>query len=98
MSADPETVNVDRALAHLIPFFFDNRRERLKEALVFCDNGDLTALRGVGHDFKGACGSYGFHRLAAMGSELYEVKDADRARELILAMLTHLEAVRVEFV
>ncbi len=98
MALAVEPVRVDRSLAHLIPFFFESRRSRLLEGLRLCDAGDLPGLHRMGHDFKGACGSYGFHLLSEQGDKLYSVRDVDEARQLIIGMLGYLARVRVDYV
>jgi HPt (histidine-containing phosphotransfer) domain-containing protein len=91
-------VRVHNSLAQLIPVFFDNRRALLDEACDCCESGDLERLRGIGHNFKGACGSYGFQYLSSLGEELQHAQGMEQARELVRRMREHLEQVEVVFV
>lgn len=91
-------VQVSRDLAHLIPFFLENRRERIRQGLAWLEQGELTQVHLLGHDFKGACGGYGFHYLAGLGTELEQQAELEPARDLLLQMREHLDRVEVEFV
>ena len=93
-----DQVRVDRQIEYLIPFFLENRRERLAEGLALCDQGDLARLRRLGHDFKGTCGSYGFAYLSRLGGELEQAADLETACALVRRMGEHLGRVRVEYV
>ncbi len=98
MTEPDQSVRVDKSLSHLMPLFFDNRRELLDEALGCCESGDLERLHGIGHNFKGACGSYGFHQLSRLGEELQYAQDLAAARDLVRRMREHLDGVVVEYV
>lgn len=91
-------VEVQKNLEPLIGFFFDNRRELLASAEAHCRSGNLQELHSIGHNFKGACGGYGFHELSRLGSELQEAADMDRARKLVWQMREHLEAAEIVYV
>jgi len=93
-----QRVQVDQSLSHLMPLFFDNRRELLDEAQTCCTSGDLDRLRGIGHNFKGACGSYGFHQLSRFGEQLQYVDNLAEACDLVQQMRRHLDQVVVEYV
>ncbi len=98
MMEPTDPVKVDKSLYHLMPLFFDNRRELLDEALVCCESGDLARLQGIGHNFKGACGSYGFHHLSHLGEELQHTQELGAACELVRRLGGPLEGVEVEYV
>jgi len=69
-------VVVSRELAELVPAFLENRRKDLHALRVLLQSDDLEGLRLLGDRIKGAAGSYGFARLAAI-SKLIE--DSARA-------------------
>jgi HPt (histidine-containing phosphotransfer) domain-containing protein len=94
--SDDHRVRVKQELAHLMPFFISNRRDRIHQAREHCDTGDLAALRGIGHDFKGACGSYGFQLLSRLGAELEHAPDLDTACTLVQRIHQHLEQVQID--
>ncbi len=98
MNDPTERVQVPSALSHLMPLFFDNRRKLLAEALVCCESDDLSRLREIGHNFKGACGSYGFHRLSQLGGQLQYAEKLTEACDLVRQMREHLDRVEVEYV
>ena len=97
MSEPADVVHVDKSLSHLMPLFFDNRRQLLDEAAGCCAAGDLERLRAIGPNFKGACGSYGFHRLSALGEQLQNARHLDEAGALVRQMRTHLDQVDIRF-
>ncbi len=98
MSKKSVRVEVQKNLEPLIGFFFDNRRELLTTAEAHCRSGNLQELHSIGHNFKGACGGYGFHELSRLGSELQETADMERARKLVQQMREHLETVEVVYI
>ena len=98
MPEPDDRVQVDQSLSHLMPLFFDNRRELLAEAQTCCESGDLERLQGIGHNFKGACGSYGFHRLSRLGEQLQYAQELAVACKLVRQMREHLDRVEVEYV
>jgi len=91
-------VAVDQTLAHLMPLFMSNRLELLDAAQACCEAGDLERLQLIGHNFKGASGSYGFQYLSSLGAELQVAADLNTASELLRRMREHLEQVQVDLV
>jgi HPt (histidine-containing phosphotransfer) domain-containing protein len=98
MEDEPVHVEVPLNLKPLMGFFFDNRLELLEQAEEFSTAGKLQELRAIGHNFKGACGGYGFHELSRLGEHLQQAQNLEQARALLAQMRKHLEQVRVVYV
>ena len=98
MHQDPLIVEVPAGLKPLIGFFFENRQELLDQAEQLSRSGNLTELRAVGHNFKGACGGYGFHELSRLGEQLQQAQDLEQARRLLASMRDHLRRAEVVYV
>ncbi len=98
MSDESIRVEVQKTLEPLMGFFFDNRCKLLTTAEAYCRLDKLKELHTIGHNFKGTCGSYGFHELSRLGSELQNAADMDNARELVRQMREHLDMVEVVYI
>ncbi len=98
MSIESIRIEVQRPLEPLMGLFFDNRRKLLTTAEAYCRLDNLEELHAIGHNFKGTCGSYGFHELSRLGSELQNAGDMDNARELVRQMREHLDKIEVVYI
>lgn len=95
-----ETVVVDSDLKEIVPLFFDNRKsdiEDLKEYLV-AENYDK--IEQIGHQLKGAGGSYGFDYITEIGRKIENLANENNLREieqLIDELESYLQTVEVTY-
>jgi HPt (histidine-containing phosphotransfer) domain-containing protein len=91
-------VHVDPEIADLIPGFLENRRKDIKtigEALV---QGDLEAIRFLGHSMKGAGGTYGFDAITDIGKSLEQAalaRDTGGIKKSLQELLVYLDSIEV---
>jgi PAS domain S-box-containing protein len=91
-------VRADPKLADLIPGFLENRRRDVIELLAALDRGDLATVESLGHDMKGAGGSWGFQAITDIGTALEQAArsvDYDASRKAAGELARYLERVEV---
>ena len=74
-------LGADEDLGELVEMFvleLPNRVASLQEALA---GEDLTSLKTLAHQMKGAAGSYGFHEISPVAAALEAAAEGDAAEE-----------------
>ncbi len=92
-------VKVGRHLADLIPAFMDSRRKELEALNAAFSRGDGEELRKLAHRMTAFGTSYGFARIAQLGTELEAAArrgDHDAVASLLLAYDDYLRRVRIK--
>lgn len=95
-----ETVVVDSDLKEIIPLFFENREsdiENLKESLA---NHNYDKIQQIGHQLKGAGGSYGFDYITEIGEKIEDLANESNTKEikqLIAELESYLNTVEITY-
>ena len=63
-------VHIDPALKELVPRYLDNRHKDITEISRLLADGDMDAVRIIGHNMAGSAGGYGFPEIGKMGKEI----------------------------
>jgi HPt (histidine-containing phosphotransfer) domain-containing protein len=71
----PIEVVIDVEIREIIPYFLETRRKDLKSLETAFATGDLTRAREIGHNMKGAGGSYGFDEISRLGQVIEQAAD-----------------------
>lgn len=98
--ADDLVVRLDAELAELVPFFMELRRQNIAEIVSALEKADFERVRWLGHNIKGAGGSYGFDRVSALGLALERAavaRDGRKVGRLVAELTDYLERVQVRF-
>lgn len=93
-------VYVDADLEEIIPEFLDNRRRDIKTLTSALDRGDLDTVLSMGHQMKGAGGSYGFDAISDFGGEMEtaaKAGDTEAAMEAVRRLERFLAEVEVVY-
>lgn len=77
MTAAPIIVIVDPELEELVPVFLASREREQNQLRDALEAEDADALRRLGHQIKGASGSYGFDELGEVGAALEKAGEAE---------------------
>ena len=99
MENQEHEVKVGRHLADLIPSFMDSRRKELEALNAAFSRGDGEELRKLAHRMAGFAASYGFERMARLGTELEAAArrgDHDAVASLLLSYDDYLRRVRIK--
>lgn len=94
-------VEVDAALAALVPGFLARRGEDAAAIRAAAQSGDLATARSLGHQLKGSGGGYGFPEITRLGAAIEEAaKNHDAARVVTLAdaLSDYLARLQVRYV
>ncbi|MBI5179531.1 MAG: Hpt domain-containing protein [Nitrospinae bacterium] len=75
-------VRVEKDLAGLIPDFLRNREEDIRTLGDALAKNDFKAVWNLGHNLKGAGGSYGFAAITRMGADIEKAASAGDAIEV----------------
>lgn len=95
-----ETVSVEKMLADLVPGFLKNKIDDLQSINDMLDKKDYVKIQKIGHNWKGACPSYGFHYLGEVGKQfeiLVETQDYQNLERLVQTLPAYLKNVSVEY-
>jgi signal transduction histidine kinase/CheY-like chemotaxis protein/HPt (histidine-containing phosphotransfer) domain-containing protein len=82
----------------LIPGFLQHRRQDVVVLLGALDRGDFKTVESLGHDMKGAGGSFGFNAITDIGAALEqaaESADTDASRMRVRELSAYLDRVEV---
>lgn len=85
----PRLELLDPDVAALLPGYLARRREDVERLETLLADGDLDAVRRLGHQLKGSGGSYGVPELSALGADLEDAAgagDLERARRARAAL------------
>lgn len=95
---DTIRVRADPKFADLIPGFLQNRRQDVIAMLAALERGDFQTVESLGHDMKGAGGSYGFQAITDIGAALEQAAisaDIDASRKWVGELSTYLDRVEI---
>ena len=84
--------------ADLVPGFLQNRRQDVIAMLAALERSDFQIVESLGHDMKGAGGSYGFQAITDIGGGLEhaaESADCDASRKWVGELSRYLDRVEV---
>ncbi len=93
-------VYVDADLEDIIPEFLNNRRRDIDTLTAALDRGDLDVVESLGHQMKGAGGSYGFDAISDFGREMETAAqsgDTAKAMEAVRRLSAFLAEVEVVY-
>jgi HPt (histidine-containing phosphotransfer) domain-containing protein len=99
MENEEYEVKVGRHLADLVPSFMDSRRKELEALNAAFSRGDADELRKLAQRMAGFGASYGFERIAQLGTELEAAArqgDHDAVASLLLRTGDYLSRVRIK--
>lgn len=95
---DTIRVHADPKFADLMPGFLQNRRQDVVAMLDALDRGDLEVVESLGHDMKGAGGSYGFQAITDIGAALEQAAgsaNTDTSRKWVGELSQYLDRVEI---
>jgi HPt (histidine-containing phosphotransfer) domain-containing protein len=93
-------VYVDPNLKSLIPKFVEHQRDMLKNIQASAKTQNFLELKHLGHQMKGACGSYGFLLLAELATQIEKFSQDENIEvlhQLIIQMETCLSSMKIEY-
>ena len=73
---------IDPDIKDLVPGFLANRRKDATEIPRLLAEGNLDAVRTIGHSMAGSAGGYGFPEIGAMGKDIEAAAVAARLEEI----------------
>jgi HPt (histidine-containing phosphotransfer) domain-containing protein len=79
---EPDAAGADLSddIRELLGLFLETRRKDLERLDAALAAGDFSAIRAVGHSFKGSCAPFGFAEAGRIGAALEEAAGrSDRA-------------------
>jgi HPt (histidine-containing phosphotransfer) domain-containing protein len=91
-------IRVNPKVADLIPGFLQNRRQDVRAILDALDRSDFETVGSLGHDMKGAGGSYGFQAITDIGTALTQAAeslDNYASRKWVGELSRYLERIEV---
>jgi HPt (histidine-containing phosphotransfer) domain-containing protein len=89
-------VKIDPDLEDLIPGFLNNRAKDVESITKLLADGDLDAVRILGHSMKGAGGGYGFDYITELGDTIERASlagDLEVIREANRQLADYLDRV-----
>lgn len=95
-----ETVPVEEMLSDLIPGFLKNKADDLHYIHEMIEKKDYKQIKKIGHNWKGACPSYGFNYLGEVGKQfeyLVEQEKYDELKALVDTLPAYLNNVKIEY-
>ena len=95
-----ETVAVEKMLSDLVPGFIKNKVDDIHLLNSMIEQNDYNKIKKIGHNWKGACPSYGFHYLGEVGKQfeiLAQNKDLPSLKDLVKTLPIYLKNVTVEY-
>jgi HPt (histidine-containing phosphotransfer) domain-containing protein len=95
--ADPIPVRVHPVARDLAPKFLDGCRANLARILSDFEQVDLDAVYRMGHQMKGAGGSYGFQEITRFGAAIEQAAKAEdrvQLRGLVEQLADYLRRVK----
>ena len=95
-----ETVSVEKMLVDLVPGFLKNKMDDLQSINTMMQQKDYSKIQKIGHNWKGACPSYGFHYLGEVGKQfelLVQNQDYKSLEDLVQTLPAYLKNVTIEY-
>jgi HPt (histidine-containing phosphotransfer) domain-containing protein len=95
---DAVLVRANPKFADLVPGFLQNRRQDVIAMLAALERGDFETVESLGHDMKGAGGSYGFQAITDIGGALEhaaESADSDASHKWVGELSRYLDRVEI---
>ncbi|MDQ6618967.1 MAG: PAS domain S-box protein [Pseudomonadota bacterium] len=93
-------VRVNKKLTDLVPAFLENRRHDVTSILAAIERADFETIGSLGHDMKGAGGSWGFARITDIGAVLEQAAlsaDAAMSRKSVGELSSYLDRVEIVY-
>ena len=94
-------VYVGADIQDLMPIFLEGRREDVKALVEALEKGDYDTVLVLGHNMKGAGGSYGFDLITELGRDLEQSareQNAEKVGRLVIELSSYLERIEVIYV
>ena len=95
---DKIIVRANPKFEDLMPTFLQNRRQDVIAMLDALDRGDFEIVERLGHNMKGAGGSYGFQAITYIGAALEQAAantDKNATRKWVGELSTYLDRVEI---
>ncbi len=95
-----DQITVEDMLADLIPGFLKNKANDLIILNQAIDQKDYDKIKKIGHNWKGACSSYGFLYLGEVGKQFEILSDSqnqEKLKILIDSLPQYLNHIEVTF-
>ncbi len=95
-----ETVIIDSDLKEIIPIFMENRESDIADLKKNIEANNYDEIEKIGHQLKGAGGSYGFDYITEIGKEIENIADNNNPTEikqLINELETYLDVVEISY-
>lgn len=96
----PIEVMIDEEIREIIPYFLETRRKDVQSLERALATGDLTTAGEIGHNLKGAGGSYGFDEMSRLGHIIEQAAgkgDPKKAIDALHELRDYLERVVVKY-
>ena len=101
MHDDNKTVvKIDAELRHLIPKYFETKRQDILSIADALERADYEFVRITGHSMKGSGGGYGFDRITEIGRYIEQAavdKDDSRILKGTEMLRRYMEKVEIIF-
>jgi signal transduction histidine kinase/DNA-binding response OmpR family regulator len=97
---DTILVRANQKFADLIPGFLQNRRQDVIAMLDALDRDDFETVESLGHDMRGAGGSWGFQDITDIGAALERAAkstDTDASRKSVGELSKYLDRVEIVY-
>ena len=78
-----ETVHVEKMLTDLVPGFLKNKYDDVDFINSLIEKNEFSRIKKIGHDWKGACPSYGFEYLGEVGKQFDAAIVSGRLTDLV---------------
>ena len=95
-----KTVVVDSDLKEIFPLFFDNRESDIKNLKEHLANENYDKIEQIGHQLKGAGGSYGFDYITEIGKKIENLANKNNVKEieqLIDELKSYMNTVEITY-
>ncbi|MBC7458692.1 MAG: Hpt domain-containing protein [Bdellovibrionaceae bacterium] len=96
-----DQISVEQMLEDLIPNFLKNKRADLEILTQALREQDYEKVKKIGHNWKGACSSYGFIYLGEVGKQ-FEIlaahKDQEKLMTLITSLPKYLNNIKIDYI
>ncbi|MBC7743001.1 MAG: Hpt domain-containing protein [Bdellovibrionaceae bacterium] len=96
-----DQVSVEDMLADLIPGFLKNKATDLVILNQALSEKDFDKIKKIGHNWKGACSSYGFDYLGEVGKQFENLaakSDTEKLEIILKSLPEYLKNVQVNYV
>ncbi len=102
MGKEKPIAYVERDLEEIVPDFFEDSREEIRNLNDAYTSKDYKALKDLGHKIKGSSVSYGFKGMSDLGLSIEKAavanKSFDEIKSLIDEFTFYVENVEIVYV